>query len=61
MCIRDSFYSGLLLPQVATEYGWTREEFLSQTCIKAGLQPNAWKEKVTEILAFQAEVFGEKT
>ena len=60
LVVRRGFYSGLLLPQVATEYGWTREEFLSQTCIKARLQPNAWKEKGTELLAFQAEVFGEE-
>ncbi len=60
LIVRKGFYSGLLLPQVATEYGWSREEFLSQTCIKAGLPPDAWKDKGTEILAFHAEVFGEK-
>jgi len=61
LIVRRGFYSGLLLPQVATEYGWSKEEFLSQTCVKAGLHPDAWKEKGTEILAFQAEVLGEKT
>ncbi len=60
LIIKRGFYSGLLLPQVATEYGWDREEFLSHTCVKAGLHSDAWKEKGTEILAFQAEVFGEK-
>ena len=59
LIVRRGFYSGLLLPQVAAEYGWSREEFLGQTCIKAGLPPNAWKGKGTEILAFQAEVFSE--
>jgi AmmeMemoRadiSam system protein A len=34
---------GLLLPQVATEYGWNRETFLRQTCLKAGLAPDAWQ------------------
>ena len=59
LIIRRGFRSGLLLPQVATEYGWTREQFLEHTCIKAGLPPAAWKEKGAELLAFQAEVFGE--
>ena len=49
---------GLLLPQVAPEWGWDRETFLSQTCIKAGLQPDAWKKGAT-LEAFTAEVFGE--
>jgi len=59
LVVRQGFYSGLLLPQVATEYAWSKDEFLRQTCIKAGLHPDAWKEKGTEILAFQAEVFSE--
>ncbi len=50
---------GLLLPQVATEWGWTREEFLAQTCRKAGLRPDAWKNGAT-IFRFDAEVFGEE-
>ena len=48
---------GLLLPQVATENGWDLETFLSQTCIKAGLPPDAWKDPQTEIYAFSADVF----
>ncbi len=50
---------GLLLPQVATEYGWDRNTFLSQTCRKAGLPPEAWKQD-TEIYCFHCEVFGEE-
>jgi AmmeMemoRadiSam system protein B/AmmeMemoRadiSam system protein A len=50
---------GLLLPQVATEYGWTVEEFLQNTCRKAGLPPNAWKEDNTTIYRFHAVVFNE--
>lgn len=50
---------GLLLPQVATEYGWDRNTFLNQTCRKAGLAPEAWK-KDTEIYYFHCEVFGEE-
>jgi AmmeMemoRadiSam system protein A len=49
---------GLLLPQVPLEHGWDRETFLSQTCIKAGLSPEAWREGAT-IEGFTAEVFGE--
>jgi uncharacterized protein len=50
---------GVLLPQVATEYGWDRDTFLRHTCIKAGLQEEAWK-KDCEIYIFSAQVFGEK-
>jgi len=56
--IRKGFNSGLLLPQVATEYGWNREEFLRQTCRKAGLAADAWQ-KDAQIYRFSAEVFGE--
>lgn len=53
-------YRGLLLPQVATEYGWDRDTFLTHTCLKAGLPPEAWKQPDTIIEIFSAEVFGEK-
>jgi uncharacterized protein (TIGR00296 family) len=49
---------GLLLPQVAEEYGWDALTFLAQTCVKAGLAADAWKTGAT-IEAFTAEVFGE--
>lgn len=58
--MKRGFDSGLLLPQVATEYGWDRETFLQQTCRKAGLPSNAWKDPATEVFVFSAEVFGEK-
>lgn len=63
---RDGLYvrrgpqSGLLLPQVATEHAWCDEEFLSQTCRKAGLPLDAWKDPETRIESFTAEVFGEE-
>lgn len=53
-------YAGLLLPQVATEYGWDRETFLSQTCLKAGLPPDAWRSPECKIERFWAEVFSEQ-
>ena len=55
--IKKGWYSGLLLPQVATEYGWDRQAFLEHTCQKAGLPSNAWKEKDTEIYIFSADIF----
>lgn len=51
--------SGLLLPQVPGEHGWDRERFLSMTCRKAGLPEDAWRHGGCELLAFEAEVFGE--
>jgi len=60
LVIRGLGRSGLLLPQVATDYGWDRETFLEHTCAKAGLPPDAWKEEGVKILKFSAEVFGEE-
>jgi AmmeMemoRadiSam system protein A len=59
LIMRRGHNAGLLLPQVATDYGWDRETFLSQTCVKAGLPPTAWRSPDTRIERFSAEVFGE--
>jgi len=57
--IRKGYASGCLLPQVATETGWSKEEFLSYCCqYKAGLRPDAWKQPDTHVYLFSAEVFG---
>ena len=53
------YKSGLLLPQVAVEYEWDRETFLKETCYKAGLSPQAWMDKETEIYIFSADYFGD--
>jgi len=58
--ITKGFYRGVLLPQVATEYGWDRETFLEHTCLKAGLPSDAWKDPDTRIEIFSAIVFSEK-
>ncbi len=51
--------SGCFLPQVASETGWSKEEFLSYCCShKAGLESDAWKDPETEVYLFTAEVFG---
>ncbi|WP_448384558.1 AmmeMemoRadiSam system protein B [Desulfosoma sp.] len=57
LVLRKGSRSGLLLPQVAVEQGWDRETFLRQTCRKAGLPPEAWRDPDTEIYIFTAEVF----
>ena len=59
LIISHGYRRGLLLPQVATEYGWTRDEFLRHTCLKAGLPADTWREKDTKIECFEAEVFSE--
>lgn len=51
--------SGLLLPQVATEFGLSEEDFLTQGCLKAGLPPAAWLDPETSVSVFQAEIFAE--
>ncbi|MFA5894070.1 MAG: AmmeMemoRadiSam system protein B [Candidatus Margulisiibacteriota bacterium] len=62
---RDGLYimkdqaSGLLLPQVAVEWGWDRAEFLKQVCLKAGLPAEAWPE--ADLYRFTADVFHETT
>ena len=58
LMVRKGGRRGLLLPQVATEFGWDRREFLSNVCRKAGLPPDGWR-KGAELYAFTAEVFGE--
>jgi len=59
--IKKGFAAGCFLPQVATETGWTKEEFLSYCCEhKAGLAPDAWKDPKTIVYLFTAEVFGQE-
>jgi AmmeMemoRadiSam system protein A len=58
--MRRGMYQGVLLPQVATEYGWDRDTFLAHTCMKAGLPTSAWSDPETVIEIFSADVFGEK-
>lgn len=50
-------HSGLLLPQVAEENNWDRTAFLEQTCLKAGLPKNSYKDKAAQIYRFSADVF----
>jgi AmmeMemoRadiSam system protein A len=57
LVVQQGYRRGLLLPQVATEWGWDREEFLSQTCVKAGLPPDAWR-RGAAVFRFAGDVFG---
>ncbi len=58
LVISEGTRRGLLLPQVPVEHGWDRNTFLEQTCLKAGLSPDAWRIGA-RIEAFTAEVFGD--
>lgn len=58
--VRDSYRSGVYLPQVATETGWSKEEFMNSLCgRKAGMDSSAWKSGECDIYIFSAEVFEE--
>jgi len=58
--IRSRGRAGLLLPQVATELGWNREQLLKGVCHKAGLPTDAWRWPDTRLFVFEAEVWGEE-
>jgi AmmeMemoRadiSam system protein A len=60
LMVTKGFHRGLLLPQVATEYGWDRKTFLAQTCRKAGLPESAWNDPDTIVHTFEAEVFSDE-
>lgn len=59
LIVQKGWARGLLLPQVPVEWGWDSEEFLSQTCMKAGLPPDAWLDDDTKVYKFTAEIFSE--
>jgi uncharacterized protein len=58
LVVEHGWRRGLLLPQVATEWGWDRETFLSQTCVKAGLPHDCWRTGA-KVYRFAADVFGD--
>jgi len=58
LVVEQGWRRGLLLPQVATEWNWDRETFLRQTCAKAGLPPDAWRDRA-RVYRFAADVFGD--
>jgi AmmeMemoRadiSam system protein A len=58
LVIEHGWRRGLLLPQVATEWGWDRETFLAHACAKAGLPPDSWRTGA-KVYRFAADVFGD--
>ncbi len=61
LILEHGYNKGLLLPQVPVDLNWNEEEFLCQTAMKAGLQPDAWLLKNTKLYSFQAIIFEEET
>jgi uncharacterized protein len=59
LLISRGWQRGVLLPQVAAEFGWAAERFLEETCVKAGLVRDAWKHPDTRVEGFTADVFSE--
>lgn len=60
--VRHGDFSGCFLPDVASERGWTREQFLTECCSqKAGLSPDAWRLPETEVFVFTVEKIGDRT
>jgi AmmeMemoRadiSam system protein B/AmmeMemoRadiSam system protein A len=61
LMMKNGNFEGLLLPQVPVDRNWDREMFLEQTCAKAGMNVNCWKDENTDIFSFTAMVFNEKS
>ncbi len=59
LIVQQGYYQGLLLPQVAPENNMDSIDFLSHTCMKAGLSPDAWV-KGAEVYCFEGQIFKEK-
>jgi|HubBroStandDraft_6_1064221.scaffolds.fasta_scaffold01221_7 AmmeMemoRadiSam system protein A len=57
--VRQGNRRGVLLPQVAVQFHWDAKKFLEETCVKAELERDAWKDPAVQIQVFTAEVFGE--
>jgi AmmeMemoRadiSam system protein A len=60
LLIEQGFSRGLLLPQVALEYGWTRDELLEHTARKAGLAKDSWKDPASTLYVFSADIVREE-
>ena len=60
LIVEKGFFSGLLLPQVPIEWNWDEEEFLANTCMKAGLPIDSWLDPDIKVYKFQGQIFGEE-
>ena len=61
LIIEAGGFSGLLLPQVPVEYGWTPEEYLMHLCLKAGLPTTYWLTGRLKLYRFTAQIFEEES
>jgi len=61
LIVENTYTSGLLLPQVPTEYGWDVKKFLEFTCEKAGIGKDVWKDKTTKVSTFEGIIFKEES
>ena len=59
LIVKKGFRQGLLLPQVATEHDMDEEDFLTHTCMKAGLHPDCWLDEDAEVMKFEGQIFEE--
>jgi len=57
LIIQKGYARGLLLPQVAPENGFSVEEFLDHTCMKAGISADSWMDKSCDVYKFQGQIF----
>ena len=60
LVVEEGFYTGLLLPEVPVEYCWDEETFLSETCVKAGLDPACWLRESVNVYRFRSKAFKER-
>jgi hypothetical protein len=59
LIVERGIYRGLLLPQVPLEWNWDIEDFLANTCMKAGLSPDCWLQEGVKIYSFHSQIFSE--
>lgn len=57
LIIQKGYARGLLLPQVAPENGFSVEEFLDHTCMKAGISADSWMDESCDVYKFQGQIF----
>ncbi|HMK54611.1 MAG TPA: TIGR00296 family protein [Methanobacteriaceae archaeon] len=59
LIVENGPFRGLLLPQVPLEWKWDLDEFLANTCMKAGMSPDCWLQEGVKIYSFQSQIFEE--
>ncbi len=60
LLVAEGTLTGLLLPEVPIEYCWDKTTFLSETCVKAGLEPACWLRHSVRKYRFRASGFKER-